>query len=87
MVIKINEHITSENLKEMEHASDTEIILDLEGITYLTSNEISRLLVLYTSGKVIKFKNANDYIKERIRILKIEDIIHIIPSDENEKSG
>ena len=82
MVIKIDDHITSENLREMEYTTDTEIILNLEGITYLTSNEISRLLVLYTSGKVIKFKNANEYIQERIRILKIEDIIHIVPSDE-----
>jgi hypothetical protein len=81
LIIKIHDHITDENLKEMQHTSDTEVILNLKGITYLTSNEISKLLVLHTRGKIIKFKNANDYIQERIRILKIEDIIHLLPLD------
>ncbi|MBN2536243.1 MAG: hypothetical protein JXB88_25400 [Spirochaetales bacterium] len=83
MVIIIKDQITDENLKEMQHTTDTEIIVDLKGISYITSNEISKLLVLYTNGKVIKLKNANNYIQERIRILKIEDIIYLIPPDKD----
>jgi hypothetical protein len=70
-----------ENLQEIQYSPDKEIILDLKGIAYLTSNEISRLLVLHTHGKIVKLKNANEYIQERIRILKIEDIIHLLPPE------
>ena len=51
-------------------------------MVYLTSNEISKMIVLYSEDKVVKFKNANEYIQERIKVLKIEDIIQIIPSSE-----
>ena len=82
MVIKINDRITDQDMKEMQHSTDSEIIVDLHGVAYLTSNEISKMIVLYSGDKVVKFKNANEYIQERIKVLKIEDIIQIIPSSE-----
>ncbi|MBN2440565.1 MAG: hypothetical protein JXJ04_04450 [Spirochaetales bacterium] len=79
MVIKINDHITDADMKAMQLSGDREIILDLKGLDYLTSYEISKLIVLYSENKVVMFKNANEYIQERLRIMKIEDIIQIIP--------
>jgi hypothetical protein len=78
LVFKIHDQITDEDMKAMHLCPDKEIIVDLQGVEYLTSNEISKMIVLYSSDKVVKFKNANEYIQERIRILKIEDIIQIV---------
>jgi hypothetical protein len=80
--IKINDHFTAEDLRLMKHTPDLEIIVDLQGVAYLTSNEISKMIMLYSNNKIVKFKNANAYIRERIKVLKIEDIILVVPSDD-----
>jgi hypothetical protein len=78
LVFKIHDHIADDDMKAMQLCQDQEIIVDLQGVEYLTSNEISKMIVLYSNDKIVKFQNANEYIRERIRILKIEGIIQII---------
>ena len=78
MEIKINDHITDDDMRLLQHSTDLEIIVDLEDVAYLTSNEISKMIMLYSGGKTVKFKNSNKYIRERIKVLKIEDIIIVL---------
>ncbi|MBN2738115.1 MAG: hypothetical protein JXR70_14120 [Spirochaetales bacterium] len=77
MIFKIEENTKEEQLKKLKETKDKEIILDLENIQFLTSKDISRLLIAVKGGKKISFVNSNEHIKETIAVLNLQNIINI----------
>jgi hypothetical protein len=77
MIIKIDENTKEEELKRLKEIADNSITLDLENVQFLTSKDISRLLIIVKGGKSISFINANEHIKETIDVLNLQNIIQI----------
>ncbi|MCK4798589.1 MAG: hypothetical protein KAT05_14505 [Spirochaetes bacterium] len=77
MEIKIIDKIKDEDFETMRQSDDERIAINLEDIEFLSSKEITKLLVLYNAGKKIELINTNTHIVETINALKIGEMVTI----------
>ncbi|MCK4797472.1 MAG: hypothetical protein KAT05_08830 [Spirochaetes bacterium] len=78
MLIKISKNLKEEDFKKMKKSKDEKIIVDLEDVKYLSSKEITKLLILIDQfSKKIELINTNPHINETITILNLKDVIAI----------
>ncbi|MCK4796206.1 MAG: hypothetical protein KAT05_02425 [Spirochaetes bacterium] len=77
MKLKALKRITDEDFEIMGAASDKEIVIDIKDVDFLSSKEITKLVILHNKGKKIELFNVNSYIAETIHILKIGNILEI----------
>ena len=77
MEIKIIDKIKDEDFETMRQSDDERIAINLEDIEFLSSKEITKLLVLYNAGKKIELINTNTHIAETINALKIGEMVTI----------
>ena len=75
MRLKIAERISENDYNVMTVSREREILLDMSELKFLSSKEISRLLIISRQcGKKISFKNANKQIRTTIRFFDLEGI-------------
>jgi anti-anti-sigma regulatory factor len=78
VLFRIEERITEDDFQQMETAADQKIDIDLSRVKFLTSKELSRLLILKKkNNKEINLLNANAHIKETIELLSFKTIFLI----------
>jgi len=77
MLIKLEATIDDTEFSKMNETGDEQIIIDLQKRLFLTSKEISRLLMLTNNGKKITLINTNSHIEESIKVLKLGGVIKI----------
>jgi anti-anti-sigma regulatory factor len=78
MLIIIKENIKEEDFDAMKNSSDNEIAIDLSSIKYLSSKEITKILILIKKfNKKIEFINCNSHIVETIKVLNLSDMITV----------
>lgn len=78
MVMHIKERISADAFSSMETGSDPDILLDLSAVKFLTSKELSRLLIIAKRfGKNITLSKANDHIVETIKLFKFDEIFRL----------
>ncbi|MCK4798972.1 MAG: hypothetical protein KAT05_16485 [Spirochaetes bacterium] len=78
MEIKIIDKINNQDFETMRQSEDERITINLEDIEFLSSKEITKLLVLYNAGKKIELINTNTHIAETINALKIGEMVLVV---------
>jgi anti-anti-sigma regulatory factor len=75
MLFQITERLSEVIFKQIEETPDTKIEIDVSKIRFLTSKELSRLLICnQKKGKQIFLLHPNDHIRETIAVLGFESI-------------
>ncbi len=78
MLLIIKDNIQEEDFNLIRNSLETEIILDLKYVKFLSSKEITKILVLIKEfNKKVEFINCNAHIKETIKVLNFNEIILI----------
>ena len=71
----------------MEITSDAVIEIDLAGVQFLNSKELSRLLIIKKKyEKTINFQNVNDHIIETLSLMAFDSLFNVT-SRRKGKSG
>ena len=78
MHLKIKENIKEDDFNMILGSHENDFILDLGDVKYLSSKEITKLLVLIKEhNKKIEFINCNEHIIETIKVLNLGEIIKL----------
>jgi len=76
--LSVIEHLSDSDFLMIENSREKEIQIDLSKVIFLSSKEISRLLILSKHNqKNITLLRANEHIRETVNVLKIGDILII----------
>lgn len=75
MLLKPENIILENDYEALKNSRDENIIIDLLDIKYLSSKDITKLLVLIKNfNKKIELKNVNDYIYDTLKVLNLQNL-------------
>ena len=75
MEYKINFEITDDFVKKIIGSNVKEVTLDLCEKEYLTSREVTELIILSKSLDHLFFKNANEHVQQTVQLLKLSSYL------------